>query len=365
VLRPKPNIERLKPVLHGGINYAELKKLGLSPEAVIDFSVSTNPFGPPPGLAQEICKAPIEDYPDSESTELIAVLSKKLQLSPENLVAGSGSTELIRLVAAAYLGKGDRVIIPQPAYGDYELACDLADATVAQIKSTREEGFKLDVPELVDFIRREPPRAVFICNPNNPTGQYLGRDEIEQILSAAPATLLVLDEAYIAFTDDPWPSQELISRGNLVILRSMTKDFALAGLRLGYAIADPAIITALKKVKAPWNVSSVAQTAGIFALNNLDYLVDCRRHLKQARQILVRGLEELGLNPLPSRTLFFLVEIGDAAGLRQALYKKGLLVRDCASFGLPGYIRLATRSEEDCRRLLAEMGREVQQYRRI
>jgi histidinol-phosphate aminotransferase len=332
---------------------------------VIDFSVSTNPFGPPPGLDQAICQAAIEDYPDSESTELLAVLSKVLHLPTENLVAGSGSTELIRLAAAAYLGKGDRVIIPQPAYGDYELACNILDAAVTRTESTRDNGFKIDIGGLVESISREPPRAIFICNPNNPTGQYLDRGEIEQILSAAPGTLLVLDEAYIAFTDEPWDSLRLINRGNLVILRSMTKDFALAGLRLGYAIADRSIISVVKKVKAPWNVSSVAQTAGIFALNHRDYLEDCRIRLKRARQILIQGLEELGLKPLPSRTLFFLVEIGDAAGLRQALYQKGLLVRDCASFGLPGYIRLATRSEGDCKRLLGEMQRVIPNYRRL
>jgi histidinol-phosphate aminotransferase len=218
---------------------------------------------------------------------------------------------------------------------------------------------------LVESISREPPRAIFICNPNNPTGQYLDRGEIEQILSAAPGTLLVLDEAYIAFTDEPWDSQQLISRGNLVVLRSMTKDFALAGLRLGYAVADESIISVLKKVKAPWNVSSVAQMAGIFALNHRNYLENCRTRLKQAKQYLVQGLEALGLKPLPSRTLFFLVDIGDAAGLRRALYKKGLLVRDCASFGLPGHIRLATRSEEDCKRLLEEMQRVIPIYRRL
>jgi histidinol-phosphate aminotransferase len=132
VLQPKPNIKRLQAVPHGGINYAELRKLGLSSDAVIDFSVSTNPFGPPPGLDQAICQAAIEDYPDSESTELLAILSKVLHLPAENLVAGSGSTELIRLAAAAYLGRGDRVIIPQPAYGDYELACNIVDAAVTR-----------------------------------------------------------------------------------------------------------------------------------------------------------------------------------------------------------------------------------------
>ena len=163
---------------------------------------------------------------------------------------------------------------------------------------------------------------------------------------------MVIDEAYIAFTEDMWTSTDLVNSGNLVILRSMTKDYALAGLRLGYAISAEPIISVLKRVRPPWNVSAVAQKAGINALSADDYLAECKSRIREARQFLVEGLTNLGLPPLPSQTNFFLVEIGAAAELRQALLRKGILVRDGTSFGLPDYIRLAPRTLPECRQLI-------------
>ncbi len=184
-------------------------------------------------------------------------------------------------------------------------------------------------------------------------GYYLSREEVLEILSAAKDALVVVDEAYIAFTENAWTSLELIGWGNVVILRSMTKDYALAGLRLGYCIAPETIISALKRVIPPWNVSSVAQAAGIHALKADGYLEACRIKIKEAKEFLVEGLKVLGLSALPSQTNFFLVKVGDAARFRQALFKKGILIRDCTSFGLPDYIRLAPRTMAECQKLLA------------
>ncbi len=363
MLRPRPNIEKVPASYHGGPNFEELKKLGISPQDVLDFSVSTNPFGPPPGLMLAMKEASIDLYPDSTSSELRSHLANKLQVSPDNLIVGSGSTELIRLVSTAYFGSGDAVLIPEPTYGEYEIACNLMDAAVMKQHLTEETRFKLNIPEAAELIRQRRPEGIFLCNPNNPTGQYLTCEDINCILSAARDSLVVLDEAYIAFTDASWSSLGLIDGKNLVILRSMTKDYALAGLRLGYAVANQAIISVLERVKPPWNVSSVAQRAGIYALKNEGYLETCHTRIKEARDSLIRGLRELGLQPLPSQANFFLVKVGDAAGLRRALLKKAILVRDCTSFGLPEYIRLAPRSIEDCKKLISALKQiKVDQY---
>ena len=358
MLQPRPHIRRLMPVVHGGINYPELEQLGFSPGEILDFSVSTNPFGPPPGLAEAMFQASIERYPDSESTELKACLSGQLGLAPENILAGSGTTEIIRLAALAYFGPGDQILIPQPVYGDYELACNLTGAAVSKIWSSSDVSFNWDVEKLVGVLKSQPHKGVFLCNPVNPTGQYLSRVDVDKILLAAPETLVVLDEAYIAFTHESWSSLELIEHPNLLILRSMTKDYALAGLRLGYALAHKSIIQSLNNVKSPWNVSSVAQQAGIYALNCQGYLDYCRLRIKEARDFLVQGLREAGLEPLPSRTHFFLVAVKNSKELRQSLLKRGILVRDCTSFGLSGYLRLSTRSIEDCGKLLGELQQE-------
>ncbi|MFC2071152.1 pyridoxal phosphate-dependent aminotransferase [Chloroflexota bacterium] len=353
MLRPKPNIDRLVPTTHGGINHLELEKLGIPAEEVLDFSVSTNPFGPPPGTQEVLSQTPIDRYPDSEATELGQSLARKLNIATGNLIVGSGSTELIRLVANAYLGPGDMVIIPQPTYSEYETACCLVGAQVLKKPMLEEANFKLNLAETAELIWQHHPRGVFLCNPNNPTGQYSSREDIETILSLAEDSLVVLDEAYIAFTSNIWPSVDLIDQGNLVIMRSMTKDYALAGLRLGYVVASESIISALKRVRPPWNVNSVAQAAGVFALKSDTYLETCGIKIKEAKEFLVKELIELGLTPLPSRANFFLVKVGDAAGFRQTLLRKGILVRDCASFGLPGYIRLAARPVDECQRLLS------------
>jgi histidinol-phosphate aminotransferase len=352
MLQPKPHIQKLIPGIHGGINYPELKEMGIPPENVLDFSVSTNPFGPPPGTREALSQSAVGLYPDSESSEFRYLLAGRLEVNPDCLLTGSGSTELIRLITAAYFGPDDTVLIPQPTYGDYEVACHLTGAAVLKQPVAKGPYFQLDIAGTVDLIHKNRPKGIFICNPNNPTGQYLSREEIEKVLSAAPDSLVVLDEAYIAFTEETWSSLELIKGNNLVVLRSMTKDYGLAGLRLGYAAADSSIISLLKRIKPPWNVSSAAQAAGTFVLNAGGYIENSRVKIREAKDLLVKELTILGLPPVPSKANFFLVRIKHVADFRRALLKKGILVRDCSSFGLPGYIRLAPRSIEDCRKLL-------------
>jgi len=361
LLQPKPIIDKLAPGTHGGINYSELRKLGIPPETILDFSVSCNPLGPPPGIREALGNTPIDCYPDSEASELKQSLTKKLNIDSDNLIIGSGSTELIRLVAIAYFGPGDLVLIPQPTYGEYEVACHLIDAQVLKQPMLKEVNFQLNTAETADLIQRHQPKGIFLCNPNNPTGQYLTKEKVEQIMSTAKGSLIILDEAYIAFTEGAWASSDLVNQGNLVILRSMTKDYALAGLRLGYAIAAEPIISVLKRVRPPWNVNAVAQKAGILALNADDYLKESKVKIQETKGFLLRELTRLGLSPLPSQTNFFLVEVGNAAKFRLALLKKGILIRDCTSFGLPGHIRLAPRTLPECQKLI-EVIKEIRAY---
>ncbi|MFC2022532.1 pyridoxal phosphate-dependent aminotransferase [Chloroflexota bacterium] len=162
----------------------------------------------------------------------------------------------------------------------------------------------------------------------------------------------MLDEAYITFVDENWSSLDLISRGNVVIVRSMTKDYALAGLRLGYAVADEEIINDLRRVCPPWNVNTVAQKAGVIALNDTDHLELCKREIRKAKQFLVGELYRLGFKLVPSSTNFFLVKVTNAKDFRTALLRQGMLVRDCTSFGLPEYVRIAARTTPECQRLI-------------
>ena len=292
-LRPKPEIENIEVYPHGGINRAELSAIGLTPEAVLDFSVCTNPFMPPPGIKKILSAIPIGQYPDSEATELRQHLSKVLGLPPENILVGSGTTELIRLIALTYFGHGDRVLIPEPTYGEYQVACQIVGAEPIKLWGGEEDNFTLKIGETTNLIGDCHPRGVFVCNPNNPTGKYLSREDIEIILNSIGDGLLILDEAYVSFVSESWSSADLISRDDVIILRSMTKDYGLAGLRLGYALASRKIISSLRKVCPPWNVNAIAQKVGTVLLETEDYLEQSKTKIRESKQFLMDELSRL------------------------------------------------------------------------
>jgi len=273
-------------------------------------------------------------------------------VTPDNILAGSGAVELIRLLALTYFRPGDSVLILEPTFGEYRVASQIVGAEVVSQRAGEKQNFTPNIEETLSLIRQHHPRGVFICNPNNPTGGYITRQEVNRILDACRDGLLILDEAYVAFVDEGWSSIDLISRGNVAIVRSMTKDYALAGLRLGYVIAREEIINALRRVCPPWNVNAVAQKAGVAALNDSDHLERCQREIRQAKRFLVDELGRIGFSLVPSSTNFFLVKVADAAGFRSALLRHGILVRDCTSFGLPEYVRIAARTMPECQRLI-------------
>ena len=352
-LQPRPRIENIGVCPHGGINYAELQLMGIAPQAILDFSVCTNPFMPPPRIKKmRLGSVAIEQYPDSEATELRQRLSTILKVPSDNIMVGSGTTELIRLIALAYFRHGDKILILEPTYGEYGVASQIVGAKLIKQWMKAKDGFAPLLEETTDLLRQHTPKAVFICNPNNPTGKYLAQTETAMVLDAIDDSLLVLDEAYLSFVEQSWSSTGFISRGNVVILRSMTKDWGLAGLRLGYAIADREIINNLRRVCQPWNVNAVAQKAGLLILDDKKYFECTKYKIKEAKQFLINGLVQLGFQPLSSDTNYFLVDVGDAKSFRTALLKHGFQVRDCASFGLPEYIRIAPRTMPECQKLI-------------
>ncbi|MGA2368140.1 MAG: histidinol-phosphate transaminase [Dehalococcoidia bacterium] len=358
MLHAKQHIVALPAGEHGGLNSAGLTGSGKNSGDVLDFSTCCNPYGPPKQLRRAIREINSSLYPDPDSTKLVRALAKKMGINQDNLIAGSGSTEIIRLAAAAYLGPGDSVVMPAPTYGEYELACRIVNSHVIKFILNEKDGFKLNAAEFAAFAKYHKPAGIFLCNPNNPTGQYLSYDHVYMIIQDFPDSLVVLDEAYIAFTGSAWDSLKLLKSPNLLIVRSMTKDFALAGLRLGYGIAQKSIIDALKKVRPPWNVNSPAQQAGLMALSCDDYILSCCERINRCKLYLSGELIKLGLKVIPSQTNFFIFKTGDAAGFKSRLLERGFMVRDCTSFGLPGYIRVSPRSMPDCRKLIAAI-REV------
>jgi histidinol-phosphate aminotransferase len=351
-IRPKPEIYRVDDCVHGGPDFQELKSRGLRPEDVIDFSVSTNPFSYPPEVKEALSSVVIDRYPDSESTELREYLSVAKGIPVSSILVGNGSTEIIRLTTLAYFGRGDPVLILKPTFGEYQIAAQIAGARILEHWAKEEDGYAFKVAEIVAFIRKHRPKGIFICNPNNPTGQYLSQQEITKILMAAPQSLVILDEAYCAFTEESWSSRELIDHGNIISVFSMTKDYSLSGLRLGYAVASGEIIRNLRRVCPPWNVNAVAQAAGLIALKNSAYPAQCEVKVREAKQFLMQELAAAGFTVLPSKTNFFLVKTGNGGEFRSILLGHGMMVRDCSSFGLPEYVRIAARTMPECRKLI-------------
>lgn len=368
-LLPRPEIESVTVCPHGGIDYAELETVNITPGEVLDFSANLNPFGPPPGVTEALRETDISHYPDSEASYLRRALAEKLGINVNNLLIGSGSTELIRLAALAYLGKGDGVLIIEPTYGEYQIACQITGASLIKQRLAPQNGFRLNTSETVELIRQHRTKGVFICNPNNPTGRYLPQADFERILDASADSLVILDEAYISFVDNAWPSLALAlhssmraKRSNLLVLRSMTKAYAIPGLRLGYGVARKEIIANLRRICPPWNVNALAQKAGVIAVSKEEDLKRHRIELSEAKSYLIQELSHLGLQPLPSEVNFFLVEVGSARRFRQELLKQKILVRDCTSFGLPQYIRIAPRTLPECQRLVAAIQKILQKY---
>ncbi len=342
--------------VHGGLDVAELRSLGLRPEQVLDFSSNINPLGPSHRVMMAAAAADLSSYPDRDCLALREALAARLNVGLDNLMIGNGSTELIHLLSRAYLEPGKRCLIFGPTFGEYETAAVICGAELHVVTAEEAGGFRWPIEEAVKTIRRIRPSLVFLCNPNNPTGSYVGRDVVESILTAVGEDgLLVLDNAYAPLADYPWDPFPLLDTGNIVILGSMTKDHALAGVRLGYLAADPSIVAPVVRLQPAWSVNSVAQAVGLAALDDEEHVAAARKVVFEAKEFLYSGLETLGVPVTPSAANFVLAKVGDAPNVRKALLQRRIAVRDCTSFGLPEHIRIAVRQIEECNRLLGAL----------
>ena len=355
---PRREVLDLEVEQHGGPGYLPE---GPSARPVVDFSVSVNPYGLAPAVAEAIARAEPARYPDPHAWALREAIAGLHGLTSRHVLVVNGTAQAIWLLALAFLSPGDTALVVAPTFGEYRVASQLMGVRVAFWRSQEENGFVPDADAIASRILRSRPRLVWLCNPNNPTGTYLGRPQVEVILEACvcAGSLLALDEAYVKFVESPWDSAPLLESGHVAVLRSMTKDFALAGLRLGYVVADPSVVRALGKVQPPWSVNSLAQEAGLAALHSLDHYRRTWAALRRVSEEFRRDLRELGLKVLPSATNFCLVQVGSARQVKERLLSEGILVRDCSSFGLPEYIRVGTKLPRQNRLLVEALSRHI------
>lgn len=344
-------------LIHGGDAYSFMLEHGSAP---LDFSANCNPLGVPRGVREAIrtAAATADAYPDPLCRELCAAIAKSVDLQPSQILCGNGAADIIYRLALARRPK--RAILAVPTFLEYELALRLVGCDVIHFPLQKEDGFKLG-EQILDLIDQDVD-VLFLCNPNNPTGLTVEPALLKRILEATrrSKTLLVVDECFNGFLAEPQlhSLRSLIpTYRNLLVLDAFTKLYGMAGVRLGYCLcSDEELLTLMLDSGAPWSVSSVAQAAGIAALQESTYLLKMRALIRGEKVYLCNNLLRCGINTIGSEAnyLFFYTELPD---LKKRLGEKGLLIRDCSNYpGLTeGYYRIAVRTREENERLMHEI----------
>jgi histidinol-phosphate aminotransferase len=357
---PSSRVAGLEPIVHGGASWADLERQGIDPYDVIDLSTNVSPYGPPPAVFDILSRVKLDRYPDAQATRMREAIACRLHLTSDQVIAGNGSIELIYLLAQIYLDPGDRTLILGPTFGEYATASRFAGAEVVEHRARRQDSFRFDIAGILASIRVIRPKLVFCCNPNNPSGQMLDEAAVCALVDAVRSVggLLVLDEAYLGLVDEgacSWDSLDLLQRGPVVLLRSLTKDYAVPGLRLAYALAPAEIARTVNSLRLPWAVNAIAEEVGCALLDEVVHIRRCRERLARDKRYLLETLIRLGADYVPSVVNYCLIQAGDydgaAADCRCALLPHGVNVRDCTSFGLPEYIRVSVHSREATDRL--------------
>lgn len=365
--------------IHGGNIYKIAEELGIHEEKIVDFSASINPLGVSDKVKDVIKKDlnNLVNYPDPDTKMLRDKIAKHHRIDADTILCGNGSTELIYLIPRAV--KPERVLIPAPTFSEYEKAFR---TQTKRLFLKEEDGFKIDPDKFInamkDRTQTENKRVkknglgsdvlalgsesmAFLCNPNNPTGTLLGREEVLEIADAAKKgkCLLIVDEAFIDFVPDESLIRDVRNNPYLIVLRSMTKFYALTGLRIGYGVFHKDLIEKLKKFKEPWTVNNLAQKAAIVALEDRGYADETYNLMKQEKAYMEKNFGGMGVEYFPSSANYYLLKVENADTVIKELKDKGILVRDCSNFkGLnSSFIRVAVKSHEDNKLLLKELSK--------
>jgi histidinol-phosphate aminotransferase len=326
------------------------------------FKLSSNesPLGPPRAAVEAYRQFSdrLDVYPDGSAHDLRTALGAHYGLDPERIVCGNGSDDLLHLLASAYIGPGDEAVFSEHGFLVYKIAI-LAAGGTPQI--AREHNFTADVDAILSKVT-DRTKVVFLANPNNPTGTFLAYDQVKRLHSLLPPNvLLVLDAAYAEYVrrNDYSPGLELAATSqNVVMTRTFSKIYGLAGLRLGWLYAAPHVCDALNRIRAPFNVTGPAQAAGIAALTDVEHLDRAVAHNQKWLAWLTTEIEKLGFPVTPSVGNFLLIHFLDAQTAAAAdafLNRRGLVLRSVVAYALPNCLRLTVGSEEANRHLIASL----------
>jgi histidinol-phosphate aminotransferase len=358
-LAPK-NVREIAPYVPGKPISETARELGIPEADILKMASNENPLGPSPRSLEAIrgALADLHYYPDGSGFELKGVLARKLGLQPANFVLGNGSNDVLELVARAFLTAADSAVYPQHAFMVYPLAVQAMGARHVVVPA---RDFGADPDAMAKAVRADT-KIVFIANPNNPTGTFVPWQDLARFLERVPPrVLVVVDEAYVEYLPEELQSPTaswLVRHPNLVVARTLSKAYGLAGLRVGYAFAHPDVAEVMNRVRQPFNVNHLAMVAACAALDDEAFIARSRAVNAQGLVQLEQGLRRLGLDFIASRGNFITVRVGPEAGvIYERLLRAGIIVRPIAGYGMPEHLRVTVGLPEHNARLLAELGR--------
>ncbi len=359
----RPNILDIKNYVPGKPIEEVQREFGL--KDVIKLASNENCFGPSPMAVAGVRSAMrnINRYPDSASFYLKKKLADFLKVGENNIIFGNGSDEVICMAIRTFAADGDEIVIARPTFLIYEIASQAQNAAIKLVPMTGD--LKYDLPRMKKAIT-DKTKLVFIANPDNPTGTYVTKKELDEFLRGLPEKLIVfLDEAYFefanySFKDYPNGIDYLKTRPGIIVARSFSKVYGLAGLRIGYGIASPEIISYMERVREPFNVNILAQAGALAALDDTAFLKKTIAHVEMEREYLYAAFRKMGLEYVRSATNFIIVNVGkDCRLVFEGLLKEGVIVRDMKAWGLDTFIRVTVGTKAENRKFVAALRKSI------
>ena len=332
------------------------RELGLEPSQVSKLASNENPLGPSP-KALEAMRAALEKshiYPDGGGYYLREAIAAKFGLQRANVVLGNGSNEIIEFVGHAFLKPGDEIVTAKHAFVMYKTPAQLFGAPTIEIDDPH---FTHDLDAMAAAVGPRT-KAVFVANPNNPTGTLVSQAAIDRFVDLVPPqVVIVFDEAYQEYLDEPLDTVKFVREGrpNILVLRTFSKIQGLAGLRIGYGLGPAELVEVLQKTREPFNTNSVAQAGALAALDDDAHQEATKALAREGRDYLQRCFSALGLKYVPSTANFVLVKVGNGKAIFQALLRKGVIVRDMNAYGLPEWVRVTVGTMEENTRFIQEL----------
>lgn len=361
---PRREILETQPATHGGRHFCSRETVRSIP-AERDFSVCLNAYGAAPIVSEAIRACAVDEYPDPFSRAPRQAVAYRWDRPMDEIVFGAGAAELIQAVCFAYLARGDSVVIASPAFGEYDRASRLCGAEVHQVRTSvagTESSMWDNAMELVSAVFQLRPRLMFMASPSSPSGAQYPAEVLRQIANTCARCdcMLVLDQSYDTFAETPLGTPALADNEHVIYIRSLTKDHALAGVRVAFAVASPDVATYIERARVPWSASSVAQAAAVAAMSNeaLEHVARTTKSLRSEAVRIADACKSSGFAVESSSTHYLLIRCRNAATARNMLVEQhSLLVRDCTSFGLPNHVRVAARKPEDNSALIEALRR--------